>query len=68
MFTFRLYLEDGEDVGSFATSEPSWQVGDEFRSGDGHRFRILNIVPQEDLGTGGFYGLWVVTPLELAEP
>ena len=66
-FTYRLYLENGEDVGTFATAAPDWNVGDEFRTGDGNRFRIENIVPERDLPVDDFHGLFVVTPLELAE-
>jgi hypothetical protein len=29
-FKYRLYLPDGEDIGSFATAVPDWRVGDEF--------------------------------------
>jgi hypothetical protein len=42
-FTFRLYLENGEDVGTFATAAPDCRVGDEFRTGIA-RYRITNIV------------------------
>ena len=28
-FTFRLFLESGEDIGSFATAVPNWKIGDE---------------------------------------
>lgn len=66
-FTFRLYLENGEDVGAFSTAVPNWRVGDEFFSGDHTRFRILNIVDDEDLGSEAeFNGLFVVTPLKLS--
>lgn len=67
-FTYRLYLENGEDIGSFATAVPDWSVGDEFFSGDHTRFRILNILPGEDLGSVEFSGAFVVTQAALAEP
>jgi hypothetical protein len=35
-FTYRLYLSNGEDVGTFATAAPDWRIGDEFRSSDGN--------------------------------
>jgi hypothetical protein len=47
-FTFRLYLENGEDIGTFATAPPDWRVGDEFRNGIA-RYRITHIVVDEDL-------------------
>lgn len=65
-FTYRLYLENGEDIGSFATAVPDWSIGDEFFSGDHTRFRILNIVT--DLGSTEFSGAFVVTPTELGQP
>jgi hypothetical protein len=68
VFKFRLYLENGEDVGKFETAVPDWRIGDDFRNGDGNRFEIVNIVPLDGDDAGGFYGLWTVTPLELAEP
>ena len=65
-FKFRLYLENGEDIGSFATAVPDWSVGDEFFNSDHNEFRILDIAT--DLGDGGFTGAFMVTPVELAEP
>lgn len=38
----------------------------EFISGDHTKFRIVNIVPE--LGDGEFQGVFVVTPVALAEP
>ena len=66
-FTYRLYLPNGEDIGTFATAAPDWGIGDEFRTG-GDRFRIENILPGEELGSDEFHGLFVVAPLTVAEP
>lgn len=66
-FKFRLYTEGGDDVGKFETAVPDWKIGDEFRTGDGHRFEITNQVPLLDDEAGGFHGLWRVRVLELAE-
>lgn len=63
-FTFRLYLENGEDVGTFATAAPDWRVGDEFRSGIA-RYRIENIVVDEDVPGDEFQGVFVVSPIEV---
>lgn len=66
-FTFRLYLENGEDVGTFTTAVPNWDLGMSFRTGLGVKYRILNIVPE--LGNDSEYaGVFVVTPIALAEP
>jgi hypothetical protein len=65
-FTYRLYLESGDDIGTFTTAVPDWNVGMEFISGDHVTFRILNIVPELD--EGEFAGMFVVTPVQLAEP
>ena len=40
-FNFRLYLENGEDIGTFATAVPDWSVGMEFFDSDHSEFRIL---------------------------
>jgi len=65
-FTYRLYLEDGNDIGTFTTAVPDWGVGMELISGDHTTFRILSILPE--LGEGEFSGAFVVTPVALAEP
>lgn len=49
-FTYRLYLENGEDIGNFATAVPTWSTGDEFFNRDHNLFRIVNIVPELDDG------------------
>ena len=64
-FTFRLYLEDGNDIGTFATAVPDWSVGMEFFDSGHTEFRILNIVT--DLGDSEFSGAFVVTPTALCE-
>ena len=66
-FNFRLYLENGEDIGTFATAVPDWSVGDEFFDSAHNEFRILNIVTDEALGDGDFSGAFVVTPTALSE-
>lgn len=67
-FSFRLYLEDGNDIGSFATSVPDWEIGDVFYNRDHVECRILDIVHSEALGGDEFAGAFIVTPPELAEP
>ena len=61
-FTYRLYLENGEDIGNFATAVPTWSIGDEFFDRDHNLFRIVNIVPELD--DGEFQGMFVVTLVE----
>jgi hypothetical protein len=47
MFTCRLHLEDGSDVGE--ASYPSMvKVGEELFFGGGRRFRVLDVVPIDD--------------------
>ena len=43
-FNFRLYLDSGEDIGTFSTAVPDWKIGDEFYNRDHNQFRILDIV------------------------
>ena len=65
-FNFRLYLDSGEDIGTFSTAVPDWKIGDEFYNRDHNQFRILDIVT--DLGDEEFSAAFIVTPLELSEP
>jgi hypothetical protein len=67
-FTYRLFLPTGDDVGQFATAAPDWRIGDEFRTGDGNRFRIDNIVSDEEIVGDDYAGWFTVVPVELAEP
>jgi hypothetical protein len=61
-YTFRLYLPSGDDVGTFRTLTLEWDVGDEFKAGDGNRYAIVDKVPFED--DLQFVGALVVTPAE----
>lgn len=65
-FTYRLYLENGEDIGTFTTAVLDWDVGMEFVSSDHVTSKSLDIV--RELGGGEFGGAFIVTPVELAEP
>lgn len=67
-FRFRLYLENGEDIGHFTTGVLVWKVGDEFYNGDHTRFRITNMLAEDVLPGDEYSGVFVVTPVELAEP
>ena len=64
-FTYRLYLEDGNDIGTITTAVPDWDIGMEFINGDHVTFEIVNVVPE--LGEGEFAGAFVVAPTKLAE-
>jgi hypothetical protein len=44
-FRYVLNSPEGEDLGEFVTAVPDWRVGEAFQTGDGRRFRILEIVP-----------------------
>ena len=67
-FRYRLYLEDGEDIGTFETMAPAWRIGDELYDDDHNRFRVTATIPADDFGSQDFHGLLAVTPLELAAP
>ncbi len=67
-FRYRLYLEDGEEIGTFETLAPTWRIGDELYNDDHNRFRVTATIPADDFGSEDFNGLLVVAPLALAEP
>jgi hypothetical protein len=67
-FRYRLYLANGEDIGDFTTATPVWKIGDEFYNRDHTLFRITDMLPEEMLPTADYSGVFVVTPVELAEP
>jgi hypothetical protein len=69
-FKFRLYLENGEDIGDLVTAMPNWKPGDKLYDGSRIRYEVLDVVdltdvvdPSEESET--FLGALVVTPLEL---
>jgi hypothetical protein len=56
MFTYRLPLEDGSDVGE-ATYPSRVKVGEELFFGGGRRFRVLDVVIFEEEDESPFVGL-----------
>jgi len=44
-FRYLLWATDGTEPGEVSFAFPNWKPGDEFRTGDGRRFRILRIMP-----------------------
>ena len=46
-YRFGLRLADGDDAGSFETSEANWQVGDTLIAHGNKRFRVTAVVPVE---------------------
>jgi hypothetical protein len=42
---YRLYLEDGSDVGTFTTVAWDWKTGDEFWDGQHRRWRVVSVAP-----------------------
>jgi hypothetical protein len=48
MYTYRLHLEDGSDAGT-ATYAVLVKPGEEILVGNGRRFRVLDVVPFDDL-------------------
>lgn len=47
MFTYKLHLTDGSDVGQ-ATYPSMVKVGEELFFGGGRKFRVVDLVPIED--------------------
>jgi len=62
LFTFRLYLESGEDIGFFTTPVPDWSRGQVFFAAD-RFYRIITIAGGEHLANGHYDGLFKVTPV-----
>jgi hypothetical protein len=56
MFTYRLHLPDGSDVGE-ATYPSRFKVGEELFFGGGRRFRVLDVVIFEEEDEAPFVGL-----------
>jgi hypothetical protein len=44
-FLFRLHSTDYDVLGQFSTPVPNCEIGDEFTTVDGSRYRIRHIVP-----------------------
>lgn len=65
-YRYELRSPDGDDLGTFETSESSWQVGDELRAEGNVRYRITAIVPRERMSEfvdGAAVDLWEVEPV-----
>ena len=56
MYTYRLHLEDGSDVGQ-VTYAVLVKPGEEILVGNGRRFRVLDVVPFEEDDESAFVGL-----------
>jgi hypothetical protein len=56
MFSYRLHLPDGSDVGE-ATYPDRVKVGEELFFGGGRRFRVLDVVIFEEEDESRFVGL-----------
>ena len=68
-FKFRLYLEDGQDVGDLVTSAPNWKPGDQLYDSAHTRYAVVDVVDLTDMvdaseETESFLGALVVTPVE----
>jgi hypothetical protein len=49
-FKYRLTYTDGDDGGDFETAVSDWKVGDTFHTAEGRRLRIVQIIPEFELG------------------
>jgi hypothetical protein len=47
-FKFRLFDIGGTDLGTFATSEPSWAPGHRIHRGPGDALEVVRLVAAED--------------------
>ena len=56
MYTYRLHLEDGSDVGQ-VTYAVLVKPGEEILVGNGRRFRVLDVVALEEEGESPLLGL-----------
>jgi len=56
MFTYRLHLPDGDDLGE-ATYPDTVKVGEELFFGGGRRFRVLDVVVFDEEVESPFVGL-----------
>ena len=56
MYTYRLHLEDGSDVGQ-VTYAVLVKPGEEILVGNGRRFRVLDVVPFAEEDESPFVGL-----------
>ena len=66
-YRFELRSSDGDDIGTFETSENRWRVGDVIRAGGNVPYRITAIVPLERIGELGDEptpAVWEVEALE----
>jgi hypothetical protein len=61
-----LLLPDGEpaDPATFLTAVPNWEPGETFRTGDGARWRLLEIETEihEEFVAHGINAIWTVVP------
>jgi hypothetical protein len=48
-FRFRMYLEDGEDIGDYTASVPNWLPGDTVYVEGWPKYRIRSVIPMNDL-------------------
>jgi hypothetical protein len=65
-YVYRLFLEDGSDVGTFTTSAWDWKPGDEFWDGDHRRWRVLDVAPADADVVRGMFKVEAVRAKRLA--
>ena len=62
-FRYLLHDADAERIGEFTTAVPNWSKGDTFMIGDGRRFRILKMVPFDEVESD-YNAMWQVEPID----
>jgi hypothetical protein len=64
-FKYRLTYTDGDDGGDFETAVSDWKVGHTFHTAEGRRLRIVQIIPEFELGPDSVYAAaWMVEAFE----
>lgn len=59
-YVYRLFLEDGRDVGTFTTAAWDWSEGHTFFDGEHREWRTLGVAPAAG---ADFKGLFTVEPV-----
>jgi hypothetical protein len=61
-FRYRLHTPQMDELGDFITIVPNWTVGETFTTGNGHRLRILRMVPLPGDNDSLYTAMWEVEP------
>ena len=65
-FKFELKTVDGDDAGPFEIAVPNWQTGDTLIAAGNVRYRVVSVIPGEQVAEfvdGALYSVLEVEPL-----